>query len=102
MDDMTNKKLKALKGWLKENNISYKESYVSGNGIKMDLWIVGLLIAVHVGDDDGVFYKKTHKWCKPFFIRESESVEFILEKIQNCAYDQMLYLQRKWEKEQAK
>lgn len=97
------KKLEAVKGWLKENNVKYVEEHVTKAGLKIDLWLPSLFIAIHVGEDGtDFFYKKTCKWCKPFFIRESETQAFVLEKIQNCAYDQMLYMQKKWQAEQKK
>ena len=91
-------KLKALKNWLKENNIEYVENHETKSHLTIDVWIPSLYIAIHLGDDDGTFYKKTRKWCKPFFIRESETQAFVLEKIQNCCFDQMVEMQRRFEK----
>lgn len=95
------KKLEALKSWLKENNVKFVENHKTKVGLEIDLWCPELYIAIHVSDEnDNLFYKKTRKWAKPFFIRESETQAFVLEKIQNCCYDQMMYLQRKWQKNQ--
>lgn len=97
------KKLEALKNWLSENNIAFNENHTTKAGLSIDLWVPSLFIAVHVSDEnDEKFYVKTCKWCKPFFIRESETKAFVLEKIQNCAYDQMLLLQKKWQQKNAK
>ena len=99
MANITNKqKLEAVKDWLKANDIKFKENHKTKAGLKIDLWIPKLYIAIHIDDDSSEdFFKKTFKWCKPFFIRENETNEFVLEKIQNCCYDQMLYLQKRFE-----
>ena len=97
------KKLEAVKIWLTENGIEFKENHVTRNGLEIALWVPKLFIAVHVSDgDDAVFYKKTFKWCHPFFIRSSETKDFVLEKLQNCCYQQMIFLQRRFERENSK
>lgn len=97
------KKLEAVKSWLTENNIVFKENHVTRVGLQISLWVPKLFIAIHVGDDpDSMFYKKTYKWCHPFYIRSSETLEFVLEKLQNCCYDQMVFLQKKWQRENEK
>ena len=72
------KKLEAVKSWLTSNGVKFKENHTTRDGLKIDLWVPKLFVAIHVGDDDGKFYKKTCKWCKPFFIRESETQDFVL------------------------
>ena len=110
---MTNKeKLKALKAFLKENNVKYIENYQSAFGVKMDLVLKELRIAVFVSDDnkdkENAIYnagsgKMNMRWIyKPFFVRESESIEFIKEKMQNCVVDRMMWLQTCWEKKNRK
>lgn len=95
-------KLEAIKNWLRENKIEFKENFIMAK-LKIDLWVPKLCIAIHIDDEDsGAFYKKTFRWCKPFFIRENETKEFVLEKIQNCAFDQMVFMQKKFEKENNK
>lgn len=103
MAKMTNEqKLEAMKEWLRENNVEFSED-IERKGVHIDLWIPKLFIAVHVGDDpESTFYRKTFMWCKPFFIRESETKAFVLEKLQNCCFDQMLFLQRRWQNTQIK
>jgi len=108
MAKITNEqKLDALKAWLKENNIAFIENYESRFGITMDLKLPDLMIAVFLSDDkdrEEEIYnlgKERHKMrftYKPFFIRESETKEFILEKIQNCCFERMVWLQRRFEK----
>lgn len=98
---MTNKeKLEALKAFLTENNVKFVENHFSkSNKLMFDLLISDLKIAVHLSDEnDQKFYQKIYKYYKPFFIRESETVDFIIEKMQNCIYDRMMLMQRKMEK----
>lgn len=100
-------KLEALKQWLTENNIKYVENYESNFGVKMDVKIPSLMIAIFLSDDNkekeqsiytSVSGKtKLYRVYKPFFIRESETKEFVLEKIQNCCYDKMMQLQKQFE-----
>jgi hypothetical protein len=105
---MTNKeKLEALKAFLTENNVRFIENHVSNFGVTMDLKLPDLMIAVFMSDGDkekehSIYNASTGKWklhyvYKPFFIRESESVEFVLEKMKNCIVDRMVWLQRKFE-----
>ena len=98
---MTNKeKLEALKAFLNENNVKFTENYFSKSvNMTFDVLIKDMRIAVHVSDEnDDRFYRKSVKFYKPFFIRESESVDFVIEKMQNCIYDRMMLMQRKMEK----
>ena len=117
MAKMTNEqKLEALKGWLKENNIGFIENYKSNFGVTMDLKIPSLMIAVFLSKtekrsewEESIYHAKLKKgrtelhWkYRPFFIRESETKAFVLEKIQNCCFECMVKMQRKFEKEQKK
>ena len=105
------KKLEAVKDWLRENNIPFIENYKSNFGVTMELKIPSLMIAVFVSDEnDDEKYNATLKngktklyhIYKPFFIRESDTKAFVLEKLQNCCFDRMVYMQKKWQKEQEK
>ena len=111
MPKITNeKKLEAVKEWLSKNGILYFENYKSGFGVTIDLKIPSLMIAVFLSDDnkeeetEKCNAAKGHwplRWTyRPFFIRESEAKGFVLEKLQNCCYERMVYMQRKWEKSQ--
>jgi hypothetical protein len=104
------KKLEALKAWLDENGIGYIENYYSMFGVTIDLKIPSLMIAIFLSDGDKIEESKKYfargrkgmRLCfkyKPFFIRPSETKAFVLEKIRNCCYDRMVWLQRKFEKE---
>ena len=113
MTKVTNEqKLKALKNWLKENNIEYIENHESRFGVKIDVKIPNLKIAIFLSDGDkekeNAIYNSMSGKCKlyqiykPFFVRESETKAFVLEKIQNCCFDRMVWLQKQFEKKHKK
>lgn len=81
-------KLEGLKKFLDENEIEYLENYTSGYGMVLDLKIPKYMIAVHIdnGDTDAFYYRMRPRY-RPFMIREEETMEFILEKMQNCIVD---------------
>lgn len=87
---MTNKeKLEVVKGFLKENNIPFKEK-VMRKGQMFDLLIGQYLICVRLSDEnDQRFYEKIKHLYHPLFIREKETAEFVLEKMQNLIIDRM-------------
>ena len=92
-------KFEHLKSFLRENGIDFVEKHVSGTGVVIDLRVKKYNIAVHLSDEhDQEFYMKLRKLYHPFFIREEESPEFIIEKMQNCILDIMNGRQRKFEK----
>ena len=106
-------KLKALKEFLKENNIAFEENYHSNSfGITTALMIRNLRIAVFFSQglerDTELIRKKNQygaslSWVyNPFFIRDSETEEFTLEKMQNCVFDKMVKMQKQWQKKQNK
>ena len=92
-----NQKLEALKAFLTKNRIEFQENYYSKNcKAEIDLLVVPNMIGVHLSDEnDQMFFEKTKKSIHPFFIREEESVEFIIEKMQNCIIKDMQYKQKK-------
>jgi hypothetical protein len=109
MAKITNEqKLEALKAWLKENNIAFVENHESRFGMTIDIKIPNLAIAIFLSDgnkekEDAIYnaksgHMKLYHVYKPFFIRESETKEFILEKIQNCCFERMVWLQKRFEK----
>lgn len=101
------KKLEALKAFLKENNVKFVENHASRFGVTMDLKLPDLYIAIFLSNDNkeeenrkynaSSGKKKLFRFYKPFFIRESESQEFVIEKMQNCIFDQMMKLQKRFE-----
>ena len=97
-----NEKLEKLKGFLKENNIQFKENVIR-KGQHFDLFIGKYLICVRLSDEnDQKFYEQIKTAYHPLFIRESESVEFVLEKMQNLLIDLMKKRQSKIMKENGK
>lgn len=88
----TEKNIKALKKFLEENSIEYKEQ-VHGRGIIMDICIPKMMIAVRYGEADQDFFHAVKKYYAPFFVRESESEAKTLEKITNCCIMQMKQMQ---------
>lgn len=109
---MSNKeKLESLKAFLKANNVKFIENHKSKFGVTIDLKLPDLMIAVFVIDskvrEEEIFNLGSGKckmryFYKLFFIRESESQEFIYEKMQNCIVDRMILMQRRFEKSNKK
>lgn len=106
-------KLEALKAFLKENNIPFEENHYSKSfQVRTCLRIKKLKIAVFFSEgsekDSELVHKKNkfgaslNQIYNPFFIRENETEEFILEKMQNCVYDRMIKMQKLWQKKQNK
>ena len=106
-------KLETLKAFLKENGFSYEEGYDSESfNVTMALRICNLRIAVFFSQglekDTELIRKKNQygaslSWVyNPFFIRDSETEEFTLEKMQNCVFDRMVKMQKQWQKKQNK
>ena len=108
-------KLEELKKFLRENKIRYIENHKSRTfGVTMNLKIRKLNIAVFLSDEnrtfeEGIVFAKSpingmplRNLYNPFFIRESESMEFILEKMQNCIIKRMTLMQKIWNKKQRK
>lgn len=95
---MTNKeKLEALKAFLRENNLEYEENFKS-KFCNVDLMVTKHNVAVHLSDqNDQKFFKQCRHFYHPFFIRDNESIEFIIEKMQNCIIDRMQKQQKKLE-----
>lgn len=93
--------MKSLKAFLSENNIKFVENAIlkKADGMKADLFIPKLRIAIHISDDmDLEFYKATCRPYRPFFVRRTETKEFTLEKIQNCIIDAMNFQQKMYNK----
>lgn len=107
-------KLEALKVFLKENNITFEENHYSKSfKVLMNLVIRNLGIAVFFSqgsrEEDAVIIRKQNKQgipllviYNPFFIRDNETEEFTIEKMQNCIVNRMVCMQKKWQKQQRK
>ena len=102
---MTNEeKLEKLKEWLKDNNVPFDENHKSrSTGFTFDLMVKKPLIAVCISSErnDEIFHRIKRTYA-PFFIRESETAEFIIEKMQNCIVNRMMQQQKAMEKEAKK
>lgn len=86
-------KKEELKKFLTENKVKFREDVplrrcqvlVTG-----DLLVQPYNIAVHLSDEhDTEFFKAVRNKYKPFFIREDEAMEFIIEKMQNSIIERM-------------
>ena len=105
---MTNQqKLEALKAFLQENGFKYKCDYKSNNGARADLYIGRFRIMVRLSrEGDQKFFLKTRYYYHPFFIRDNETKDFVLEKMQNliikCMQEEQAGYQRQYDKEHAK
>ncbi len=91
---MTKKeKFEELKKFLIENKVKFRENVVlkhCKSEVKAALLVKPYNIAVHVSNEqDAAFYDSTKRKYKPFFIRENESKDFIIEKMKNCIIDRM-------------
>lgn len=98
---MTNQeKLEKLKEWLKDNNIPFVENYTSkSRGVTFDLRVKKPLIGVCISSErDQEIFQKIKRVYAPFFIREGETAEFVIEKMQNCIVNKMMQAQRELEK----
>lgn len=87
---MTNKeKLEVLKSFLQENSIPFKENVIR-KGQHFDLFIGKYLICVRLSDEnDQNVYEVIKHFYHPLFIREKETAEFVVEKMQNLIIDLM-------------
>ena len=102
---MTNQeKLEKLKEWLRDNDIPFDENYTSkSRGVTFDLRVKKPLIGVCISSErDREIFDKIKRVYAPFFIRESETAEFIIEKMQNCIVNRMMQQQKAMEKEAKK
>jgi hypothetical protein len=98
---MTNQeKLEKLKEWLRGNDIPFDENYTSkSRGVTFDLRVKKPLIGVCISSErDREIFDKVKRVYAPFFIRESETAEFVIEKMQNCIVNKMMQAQRELEK----
>ena len=82
-------KLEAMKEWLKENNIPYKEDYkCKATGVCAPLVVPKHRIIVNIGDDQEFFLKVRHRYF-PIFIRPEDNKAKVLEKLQNTIIKSM-------------
>lgn len=86
-------KLEKVKLFLDENNIKYEEREKrSGHS---DLWLPSVRVAVKIDGKDSVEFYETHKrTCYPVFIRDEETADFIIEKLQATIIKSMMKQQQ--------
>ncbi len=78
-------KMEAIKAYLTENKIEHWENVTFTDGKKnivLALYIPKHNIAVNTGQNEQ-WYKTVRNYTHPVFIRESEDVKFVLEKVMN-------------------
>lgn len=98
---MTNEdKLERLKMFLDENSIKYH--VVHKKGALRNLFIPKYCISVHISDDRDREFFEHNRWYNPFFIRDEESADFIIEKMQHTIIRVMQFMQQNYEAHQQK
>ena len=91
---MTNEeKLERVKAFLNENNIPFEENAKKCK-VNLPLYVKKYNIVIHVGDDQE-FFQAIRRVCHPVFIREEETADFVLEKVQNLIIERMKSMQSK-------
>ncbi len=85
-------KLDVLVNFLTENKILFFTTFKGKIKVSPELYIPKFKIMVKVSqsmEDDNIFYNKVKFAYHPLFIRETETKEFVLEKMQNLIIDLM-------------
>lgn len=100
---MTNKeKLDEVAKFLKKEGIDFalrRENVKTKSNIYIPKWKIG----VKTEDESNGRYFQKHKRCiSMVFIRESETADFVLEKLQNVIVKQMMAAHRRFLKESGK
>ena len=99
---MTNKdKLEALKTFLKENKIQFYPHFRGILKVTPDLYIPKHKIMVKLSEGvelDNVFFRTVKHKYRPLFIRDAETADFVVEKMQNLIIDIMRQKQLLYEK----
>lgn len=86
-------KLEKVKLFLDENNIKYEEREKRFG--HSDLWLPKARVAIKIeGDDSMVFFETHNKTCCPVFIREEETADFVIEKLQATIIKSMMKQQQ--------
>lgn len=91
--------LSRLKEFLDEKNIECVIPKNAGKKGHSDLFLPSFRIYIKLqGEDDELFYKTHHIGVHPIFIRDGETPEFVLEKVQNTIIRIMQKKQAAFEK----
>ena len=75
-------KMERVKAFLKQNDIPFKENVWDKMSRKLDIYIPSFRIVIHPGDDQK-FYKRVRFDYHPVFVREEDTLSFVLEKVKN-------------------
>lgn len=84
-------KTDAIKAFCQRKGIEYWEDVHVGNtGIIIPLYLPKYRIAVRIGDDSQ-WYDTVKRCVHPIFIRETDTVTFVLEKVKNTISSYLKY-----------
>lgn len=92
---MTNEqksKLEVIMNFLNDNKIAFHPQYNGKANVTPDLYVPKHKIMVKVSEgkeSDDEFFMKVRRRYHPLFIRDNDTREFVLEKIQNLIIDIM-------------
>ncbi len=98
------RKVEQLKKWLDENKIPWSNKVVKDDDTHSDIRLTKVDVNVRIERNDKTdqeFYKR-YQHRHPVFIRESETIEFIIEKVQNSIIDAMQRIHNARRKHQRK
>lgn len=86
-----NEKLDILRVWLYDHKINYNEEF-DLDGVNVRLWIPLYRIAVVTEEDkaDRIYPKITQNKARAFFVRNTDTEDFLKDKMRNCVNDQRL------------
>ena len=88
-------KLAALKAVLRETKTEFWENVrVEGTDIVIPLFLPKGRIAVRIGDDD-LWYRKLRNVVHPVIIRDVDTVQFVIEKVNNTIESKCVYHREK-------
>jgi len=83
MEQTIEQKLKRVKEYLSENGISYEENHKSQRtGVLVPIYIWPYGVAIFGGSSEEIYYAVCDVY-RPLFVREEETMDFILEKVRN-------------------
>lgn len=95
-------KLKKVIAFLEENNVKYRQHKNVWFG-HSDVFLPDTRVAIKIDGEDRKRFYETHKGkCYPVFIRDDESLKFILEKLQNTIVKSMMKEQKTLMRERQK
>lgn len=83
-----NEKLDVLRVWLHDHKVSYNEEY-DLDGVDVRLWVPLYRITVVTEEDnaDRIYPKITQNQARAFFVRNTDTEDFLKVKMENCIRD---------------